>query len=40
MTKEKLQFIYNEVLQNLKKIGHPKYNVFKELFEDAIKMFD
>lgn len=40
MTKEKLQFMYNDVLQNLKKVEHPKYDTFRELFKDVTKMFD
>jgi hypothetical protein len=40
MTREELQIIYNEILQHLKEIGHPKYATFRELLDEAMKVFD
>lgn len=40
MTREELQVMYDEILQHLKEIGHPKYATFRELLDEAMKVFD
>lgn len=40
MIKEELQVMYNEILQHLKEVGHPKYATFRELLDEAMKAFD